>query len=154
MLYIMVRNLWCTSQIHIFLDKVLLQHTTSICLHNVYCYFQAISAVIVESETLWPIKIKIFICCVVIVAQSCLESLRPHGLQPARLFCLWGFIKAGKNTGVSCHTLLQGIFPTHGLHPGPLHYGWILYHWSHHRSPRKLEWAAYAFSRGTFLPRN
>ena len=27
----------------------------------------------------------------------------------------------GKNTGVSCHALLQGIFPTQGLNPGLLH---------------------------------
>ena len=28
---------------------------------------------------------------------------------------------AGKNTGVGCHALLQGIFPTQGLNPGFLH---------------------------------
>ena len=28
----------------------------------------------------------------------------------------------GKNTGVSCHALLQGIFPTQGLNPGLPHY--------------------------------
>ena len=33
------------------------------------------------------------------------DSLRPHGLQPARLLCLWDF--SGKNTGVGCHFLLQ-----------------------------------------------
>ena len=27
----------------------------------------------------------------------------------------------GKNTGVGCHALLQGIFPTRGLNPGLLH---------------------------------
>ena len=27
----------------------------------------------------------------------------------------------GKNTGVSCHAFLQGIFPTQGLNPGLLH---------------------------------
>ena len=27
----------------------------------------------------------------------------------------------GKNTGVGCHFLLQGIFPTQGLNPGLLH---------------------------------
>ena len=37
-------------------------------------------------------------------------SLRPHGLQPARLLCSWDF--PGKNTGVGCHVLLQGIPPT------------------------------------------
>ena len=46
-------------------------------------------------------------------------SLLPHGLQSARLLCQWGF--PGKNTGMSCHFLLQGIFPTQGLNPGFLH---------------------------------
>ena len=32
---------------------------------------------------------------------------------------LWD--SAGKNTGVGCHFLLQGIFPTQGLNPGLLH---------------------------------
>ena len=40
-----------------------------------------------------------------------------------------------KNTGVSCHTLLQGIFPTQGSNPGLLHCRWILYHLSHQGSP-------------------
>ena len=38
------------------------------------------------------------------------DSLRPHGLQPARLLCPWD--SPGKNTGVGGHALLQGIFPT------------------------------------------
>ena len=46
------------------------------------------------------------------------DSLQPHGLYPARLFCPWDF--PGKNTGVSCHFLLQGIFPTQELNPGLL----------------------------------
>ena len=29
----------------------------------------------------------------------------------------------GQNTGVGCHSLLQGIFPTQGLNPGLLHSG-------------------------------
>ena len=36
----------------------------------------------------------------------------------------------GKNTGVGCHALLQGIFPTHGLNPDLLHCRHILYHLS------------------------
>ena len=28
---------------------------------------------------------------------------------------------SSKSTGVGCHFLLQGIFPTQGLNPGPLH---------------------------------
>ena len=46
------------------------------------------------------------------------DSLQPHGLQPARLFCPWDF--PGKNTGVSCH-FLQGIFSTQGSNSCVLH---------------------------------
>ena len=35
------------------------------------------------------------------------DSLRPHGLQPIRLLCLWGF--PGKSTGVGCHRLLHSL---------------------------------------------
>ena len=34
----------------------------------------------------------------------------------------------GKNTGVGCHALLQGIFPMQGSNPGLPHCRWILYH--------------------------
>ena len=43
-------------------------------------------------------------------------TLQPHGLQPTRLLLPWD--SPGKNTGVGCHFLLQGIFPTQGLNPG------------------------------------
>ena len=74
------------------------------------------------------------------VAQSCL-TLRDrmncslpgtsiHGIFQARVL--------GKNTGVGCHFLLQGIFPTQGSNPQLLHF----LHWqvgslplSHLQSP-------------------
>ena len=40
-----------------------------------------------------------------------------------------------QNTGVGCHALLQGIFPTQGLNPALLHCRRILYHLSHQGSP-------------------
>ena len=40
------------------------------------------------------------------------NSLQPHGLQPTRLLCPRNF--PGKNAGVGCHVLLQGIFPIQG----------------------------------------
>ena len=43
------------------------------------------------------------------------DSLQPRGLKPARLLGPWNF--PGKNTGVGCHFLLQGIFPTQELNP-------------------------------------
>ena len=49
--------------------------------------------------------------------QSCL-TLQPYGLWSARLLCPWD--SPGKNTGVGCHALLQGFFPTQGLNPSVL----------------------------------
>ena len=37
-------------------------------------------------------------------------------------------------TGVGCHALLQGIFPTQGSNSGLPHCRWILYHLSHQGS--------------------
>ena len=47
----------------------------------------------------------------------------------ARLLCLWDSL--GKNTGVGCHLLLQGIFRTQPSNPGLLPYRQILYQLSH-----------------------
>jgi len=80
------------------------------------------------------------------------DSLRPHGLQPARLLCPWN--SPGKNTGVGSLSLLQGIFATQESNPGLMHRRWILYHLSHQGSPRILEWVAYPFSSGSPWPRN
>ena len=41
----------------------------------------------------------------------------------------------GKNAGVGCPALLQGIFPTQGLNPGLPNCWQILYHLSHQGSP-------------------
>ena len=41
------------------------------------------------------------------------NSLQPYGLWSSRLLCPWD--SPDKNTGVSCYTLLQGIFPTQEL---------------------------------------
>ena len=58
---------------------------------------------------------KLFLCVLsdlcVLVAELC-PTLQPHGLYPTRIICPWTC--PGKNTGVGCHTLLQGIFPTQG----------------------------------------
>ena len=61
----------------------------------------------------------IFIKVKVLVAQS-----RPTLCDPM------DFRLPGKNTGVGCHSLLQGIFLTQGLNPGFLHCRLILYHLS------------------------
>ena len=90
-------------------------------------------------------------CCCCFVTQSCLTLCDPmdcssqgssvHGDSP------------GRNTGVGCHALLQGIFQTQGSNRGFLHCTLILYHLSQQGSPRILEWVAYPFSRGSSQPR-
>ena len=51
------------------------------------------------------------------------DYLWHHGLQPTRLLCPWNF--PGKNTGLGCHFLPQGIFPIQGSNPSLL----CLLHW-------------------------
>ena len=51
---------------------------------------------------------------------------------PTRLLCPWD--SPGKNTGVGCHFLLQGIFPTQGSNPGLPHYRQTLYRLNHQGS--------------------
>ena len=45
----------------------------------------------------------------------------------------------GKNTGVGCHFLLQGIFPIQRSSPRLLLGRWILYHWATREAPRELQ---------------
>ena len=61
------------------------------------------------------------------------DSLRPHGLQPTRLLCPWGFFKQDYLSGLP--SLLQRIFPTQELNPGLPHCTWILYELSCQGSP-------------------
>ena len=58
----------------------------------------------------------------VLVTHLCLALCDP-------MDCPWD--SPGKNTGVGCHSLLQGIFPTQGLSPSLLHCRQILYHLSY-----------------------
>ena len=52
-----------------------------------------------------------------------LPGSSPHGILQA------------KSTGVGCHFLLQGIFPTQGSNPGLQHCRQTLHHLSHQGSP-------------------
>ena len=72
-------------------------------------------------------------CMFVLSALVVSNSLRHCGLWPARLLCPWD--SPGKNTGVGCHALLQGIFLTQESNPGLLHYRDILYGLSYEGSP-------------------
>ena len=66
----------------------------------------------------------------VLVAQSCSTLCDPvdHQAPLSVEFC-------SKSTGVRCHFLLQGIFPTQGSKPGLLYYRQIRYRLSHQGAP-------------------
>ena len=67
------------------------------------------------------IKIMLLNSAVLCLVPS--NSLQPHQLQSARFLCQWNFL--GKNTGLGCHFLLQGIFPNQGSNTCVL----CLLHW-------------------------
>jgi len=90
--------------------------------------------------------------CAVLSHSVVSNSLRPHDCSPPGSSVHGD--SPGKNTGVGCHALLQGIFPTQGSNPGLLHCRWILYYLSHQGNPQILEWVAYSFSRGFSWSRN
>ena len=69
---------------------------------------------------------RLYMC--VLVAQLC-----PILCDPTRLLYLWD--SPGKNAGVGCHFLLQGIFLTQGSNLGLLHCWQILYYLSHQGNP-------------------
>ena len=65
--------------------------------------------------------------------QLCFTLCNPMDYSPPGSFV--HEFSLGKNTGVGCHALLQGIFPTQGSNPGLLHCRQILHHLSHQGSP-------------------
>ena len=73
--------------------------------------------------------------CYYFVAKSFLSLLQCQGLWSAGLFYPWDF--PDKNTGMGCHSLLQGIFPTQGSNLCFLHWqtdSLPLSHWEAQRT--------------------
>ena len=90
--------------------------------------------------------------CGALVTQLCLTLCDLTGYSPPGSSVHGD--SPSKNTGVSCHALFQGIFPTQGSNPGLTYCRPILYHLSHQLSAWILEWVAYPFSRGSSQLRN
>ena len=76
------------------------------------------------------------------VMSSSLQHLR---LQPVRPFYPWDC--PGKNTGVGCHFLLQGIFPIQGSNPCLLHWQVDSLLLSHQGSPHEKVIAEHSSNR-------
>jgi len=79
-------------------------------------------------------------------AQLCPILCDPMDYIPPG-FSVWDF--PGKNTGVGCHLLIQGIFPTQGLNLGLLDCRWILYQLSYQEAQvrRRLDFKENHFSQ-------
>ena len=93
---------------------------------------------------------KLLISIPVCVSRSVASnSLQLHGLQTIRLLCPWD--SPGKNSGVGCHFLLQGIFPIQELNPGLLHCRQIPYHLSPQGSAIPVDKAIYLNLRVVLL---
>ena len=71
-----------------------------------------------------------------LVTQLCLTLCDPMDCSPPSSSVHGD--SPGKNTGVGCHVLLQGIFPTQGLNPGLPHCWQILYCLSRQESPQDI----------------
>ena len=81
-----------------------------------------------------------------LLAQPCLTLCDSMGCSPPGSSVLGD--SPDKNTGVGCHALRQGIFPTQGLNPGRLPCGQILHRLSHQGHLTVLFWKLLQF----FLP--
>ena len=75
--------------------------------------------------------------CLRSVAQSCPTLCDPMDCSPPGPSVPGD--SPGKNPGVGCHALFQGIFPTQGSNPDLPHCRQILYRLSHQGSPSTLE---------------
>ena len=73
------------------------------------------------------------LCCAVLNRSVLSDSLLPMDCSLPGSSVHAG--SPGKNTGVSCHALLQGIFPTQESNQSLLHCRWILYQLSYQGSP-------------------
>ena len=81
-------------------------------------------------DEILPTRILEWVCMLSLSVVS--DSLQPRGLQPTRLLRPLG--SPGKNTGVGCHSLLQGLFLTEGSNPVHWHCRQIFYSLSHPRT--------------------
>ena len=85
----------------------------------------------------------VFICCFIFCGVCALSCSLSHVQLLANPWTVAhqaplsiGFSRL--DSGVGCHSLLQGIFLTQGSNPGLLHCRQILYHLSHQGIPNQL----------------
>ena len=85
----------------------------------------------------WMLACSVPKSCLTLCDQS--HTRLPLDSQPTRLLCPWDF--PGKNTGLGCHFLLQGIFPIQQSNLYLLHWQADSLPLSHLGSPCRWIWA-------------
>ena len=91
-----------------------------------------------------------YMCCAVLCwlhGSVASNSVQPHGLCPPGSSVHGD--SPGKNTGVGCHALLQGIFLTQGSKPGLPHLGRFFTVWAT-REPQNTGVGILSFLQGIF----
>ena len=63
---------------------------------------------------------QLVLCCAMLSRFSCVQLFAILWTVAAGLLCPWD--SPGKNTGIGCHTVLQGIFPDPGIEPPSLRF--------------------------------
>ena len=117
----------CTAFSVLFPQAWQIGSTCSLLYSTIFCYILFIYWYILLVRYRYNLHIRwVFFIIAVLVAQSCPTLWDPmHRLLPTRFLCPWD--SPGKNTGVGCHSLLPGIFPTQGSNPGLPHWRQIIF---------------------------
>ena len=106
---------------------------------SLYCPWQQkdrVQSTYIVFNPFWTIFLSFIYDIKKIIFELC-ELAASEGRKPVllqtRLLCPWS--SPGKNTGLGCHFLLQGIFQTQGSNPCLLYCRQIIYHMSNWGSP-------------------
>ena len=82
----------------------------------IHCTFKRVCTLVCR---MWRDDLIIWECCCCrFITKSCLTCCDP--MEPNKLLCPWDF--PGRDIGVGCHALFQGIVPTQGSNLHHLHW--------------------------------
>ena len=85
------------------------------------------------------------LCCAVLSHSVVSNSLLPHGLEPARLLCQWGFSRQEYLSGLPCPS--PGAVPNPGIEPRFTVLQADSLPFEPPGKPKNTRWVAYPFSR-------
>ena len=111
---------------HTFIHSYVNEH---ICCFHVLAIINRATVSIEVQVSFWTMFFSRFMHVLCLVAQLCPTLCDPMDCSPPGSSVHGD--SPGKSTGMGCHALLQGIFPTQESNPGLQHCRWILYHLSY-----------------------